>query len=34
MEEAFYRNFHDVKKNSGGLWANPEFLKKVTDDHG
>lgn len=34
IEEAFYRNFHDVKKNSGGLWANPEFLKKVTDDHG
>lgn len=34
MEEAFYRNFNDVKKNSDGLWTNPESLKRANDYHG
>ncbi|MGA8942871.1 MAG: GntR family transcriptional regulator [Thermoactinomyces sp.] len=34
VEEAFYRNFNDVKKNSDGLWTNPDSLKKANDYHG
>ncbi len=34
VEEAFYRNFNDVKKNSDGLWTNPESLKRANDYHG
>jgi len=31
VEEAFYRNFKDVKKRSDGLWDNPESLKRASE---
>lgn len=34
IEVAFYKNFNDVKKNSDGLWTNPESLKRANDYHG
>ena len=33
VEEAFYKNFRDVKKKSDGLWTTPEFLKKANEQH-
>ncbi|SDC47906.1 transcriptional regulator, GntR family [Melghirimyces thermohalophilus] len=33
VEIAFCKNFNDVKKNSDGLWTNPESLKKANDYH-
>lgn len=34
MDEAFYKNFKDVKKNSDGLWDDPESLKKASEYRG
>ncbi|WP_093133184.1 GntR family transcriptional regulator [Salinibacillus kushneri] len=33
VEEAFYKNFNDVQKQSEGLWHNPESLKRASDFH-
>ncbi|GAA0488647.1 gluconate operon transcriptional repressor GntR [Salinibacillus aidingensis] len=33
VEEAFYKNFNDVQKQSEGLWHNPEYLKRASDYH-
>ena len=33
VEEAFYKNFRDVKKKSDGLWTNSELLKKANEHH-